>query len=276
MNAVDRGGIPLNPAKVNAIARSLGLEPLMHSFSLFVALLLLASTHTVYSQVFDVGLNDESPTRTLFIPADSAKAVVLLFPGGGGVLRLDDEGSTKSQHTFVRSSNLWKQYGIDAVLVDSPYDLGNERLDRRPLNNHLERIRSVVNFYKQKTGLAVWIFGHSRGTVSATRYANQGKDRPNNIAGLIVAGTLHSAVLDSDVVLPALAIHHKDDKCRVTPPSASESLIAGRAKNSAKSKLVLIDGGNDTGDPCQSFAHHGFNEREPELINAASGFILGN
>lgn len=29
--AVDRGGIPLNPAKVNAIARSLGLEVARHA-----------------------------------------------------------------------------------------------------------------------------------------------------------------------------------------------------------------------------------------------------
>lgn len=252
------------------------LEPLICRFGLFVAMLLAVSTNTANAQVFDVGLNDEPPTRTLYVPASSAKAVVLLFPGGGGVLRLDDEGNTKSQHTFVRSANLWKQYDIDAVLVDSPYDLGNERLDRRPLKNHLERIRATANFYKQKTGLPIWMFGHSRGTVSVTRYANQWKDNSGSVEGLIVAGTLHSALLDSDVALPVLAIHHKDDKCRVTPPSASESLIAGRVKNASKSKLVLIDGGEDTGDPCQSFSHHGFNAREAELINAAADFILGN
>jgi hypothetical protein len=76
------------------------------------------------AQVFDVPYKDDAPTRTLLIPVKNAKAVVLLFPGGGGVLRLQDDGSTTNFHTFVRSKDLWAQYGIDAVLVDTPYDLG--------------------------------------------------------------------------------------------------------------------------------------------------------
>ena len=39
-----------------------------------------------YSQVFDVQYKDDAPTRTLLSPVKNAKAVVLLFPGGGGVL----------------------------------------------------------------------------------------------------------------------------------------------------------------------------------------------
>ena len=80
-----------------------------------------------YGQVFDVPHQQDPPTRTFLISAQKPKAVVLLFPGGGGMLRLKDDGSTKNQHTFVRSQELWAQYNIDAVLVDSPYDVGDLR-----------------------------------------------------------------------------------------------------------------------------------------------------
>ncbi|SDH98079.1 alpha/beta hydrolase [Propionivibrio dicarboxylicus] len=226
-----------------------------------------------HAQVFDVAYGDEPVTRTLLIPAESAKALVLLFPGGGGVLKLSDQGTTANMHTFVRSRNLWARHGIDAVLVDTPYDLGNERLDRRPRPDHQERIRTVVNFYKDKTGLPIWLFGHSRGTVSVTRFASQGRDWTPLIAGIIVAGTVQSASLDTSVTLPVLAIHHKHDSCRVTPASASESIVRNRPPG-ARAEFVLIDGGQSSGDACMSFAHHGFNQNEDELVDTAARFIL--
>lgn len=230
-------------------------------------------TFSAHAQVFDVASNDEIATRTRLIPAESAKAVVLLFPGGGGILKLDEQGTTANRHTFVRSANLWARHGIDAVLVDTPYDLGNERLDRRPLKDHQERIRAVVKFYKDRTGLPIWIFGHSRGTVSVTRFASQGPEWTSLIAGVIVAGTVHSAALDTRMTLPVLAIHHKQDSCRVTPPSASESIVSSRPSGT-RAEFVLIDGGQSSGDACGSFAHHGFNQNEDELVDTAARFIL--
>lgn len=226
-----------------------------------------------HAQVFDVPYGDDAPTRTLLVPAADAKALVLLFPGGGGVLKLSGQGTTTSMHTFVRSKDLWAAHGIDAVLVDTPYDLGNDRLDRRPRSDHQERIRAVVSFYQDKTGLPIWLFGHSRGTVSVTRFPSQGRDWAEMIAGVIVAGTVYSASLDTAAALPVLAIHHKHDSCRVTPVSASESIVNSRPADSRKA-LVLIDGGQTAGDACMSFAHHGFNQNEGELVDAAARFIL--
>lgn len=228
---------------------------------------------SAHAQVFDIAGGDDAATRTLFIPAGSAKALVLLFPGGGGVLKLTDRGTTANTHTFVRSKDLWAAHGIDAVLVDTPYDLGNERFDRRLQPDHQKRIEAVVAFYKDKTGLPVWLFGHSRGTVSVTRFASRGRDAEKMIAGVIVAGTVYSASLDTAAALPVLAIHHRHDSCRVTPVSASESIVNSRPVDSRKA-LVLIDGGQTAGDACMSFAHHGFNQNEDELVDAAARFIL--
>ena len=227
------------------------------------------------AQVFDVPYKDDAPTRTLLIPVKNAKAVVLLFPGGGGVLRLQDDGSTTNFHTFVRSKDLWAQYGIDAVLVDTPYDLGAGMRNSRSIRDHQQRILNVVNYYRDKFNLPVWIFGHSMGTVSVTEFVNGGKDKERLVAGVIVAGTYRSASIDSDVTIPVMAIHHTDDGCASTPLVTSERIIEGRSPKTI-SLLIQIDGGVSEGDVCGSKAYHGFNQKESEFIKSAAQFILKN
>ena len=226
------------------------------------------------SQVFDVSHQADSPTRTLLISAPNPKALVLLFPGGGGMLRLRDDGSTRNPHTFVRSVNLWSQYQIDAVLVDTPYDLGDlKRGDLRGREDHLERVGEVVRYYKNKTKLPIWIFGHSMGTSTATYFVNQLNESSKLLAGVIIAGTVRTATLSDDVNLPIEAIHHAQDACLGTPISASQRIISGRPQDRI-SRLEMIEGGISEGNICDSFAYHGFNQTEPELIKRAAQFIL--
>lgn len=229
---------------------------------------------TVFSQVIDLPHLDEAPTRTLLVGVPNPRAVVLLFPGGGGMPVIYDNGSVRSKHTFVRSMDLWAQYQINAVLVDSPYDLGDlRRGDRRDRSDHLARVSEVVEFYKKKFNLPVWIFGHSMGTSTATYFANQVKTK--SLAGIIIAGTVRTASLSDDVKFPVLAMHHMNDQCAGTPPSASENIISSRPKNTI-ARLEIIEGGVSDGNVCESFAYHGFNQTEPEFVKRAAQFILSN
>ncbi|MBU3538335.1 alpha/beta hydrolase [Polynucleobacter sp. UK-Gri1-W3] len=246
----------------------------MKIIHIIIAIGLLIST-TAYSQVFDVPYKDDAPTRTLLTPVKNAKAVVLLFPGGGGVLNLQDDGSTTNGHTFVRSKDLWAQYGIDSVLVDTPYDLGAGLRNSRSIRDHQQRILNVVTYYKEKLNLPVWVFGHSMGTVSVTEFVNGGKEKEKLIAGVIVAGTYRSATVDSDVTLPVLAIHHLNDSCGSTPLVSSERIIEGRS-NKLTSQFIQIEGGISEGDVCGSRAYHGFNQKESEFVKSAAQFILKN
>lgn len=230
----------------------------------------------VGAQVFDVPHNAGEPTRTLLIEAKKPKAVVLLFPGGGGKAVISESGAIKSRHTFVRSLDLWSQYQIDAVLVDSPYDLGDlRRVNLRGRDDHLTRVDEVLSFYKAKLGLPIWIFGHSMGSSTATYYANELAKAKGKLNGVIVAGSINSASLDDDVSLPVLGIHHQDDACAGTPVSATRRIIEGRPAKYV-SKLEIIEGGISEGNVCDSFAYHGFNQTEPELVKRAAQFILGH
>jgi pimeloyl-ACP methyl ester carboxylesterase len=228
------------------------------------------------AQVIDVPHSDESPTRTLLAVVSKPRAVVLLFPGGGGMPSISDSGTIKSKHTFIRSFDLWTQYGINAVLVDSPYDLGDlRRGNLRGRNDHLTRVDEVVSFYRKKFDLPVWIFGHSMGSSTATYYANEISKSKGKLRGIIIAGTINTASLDDDVNLPALGIHHLNDACAGTPVVATKRIIEGRPIKYT-SKLEIIEGGISEGGVCESFAYHGFNQTEPEFIKRAAQFILNN
>ena len=240
---------------------------------ILLALCLCQITLNAQGQVFDVPHQDEAPTRTLLASTPKPQAVVLLFQGGGGLAGITDDGSVQSKHTFVRSLNLWAQYGIDAVLVDSPYNLGHTKSNLRGRQDHLNRVDEVVRFYKAKLNLPVWIFGHSMGSSTATYYANEFDSSGKKIAGIIIAGTISSAYLNQDVEIPVLGIHHQQDDCRVTPVSATSRIIDGRPPKFI-SKLEIIDGGISEGGVCDSFAYHGFNQTEPEFIKRAAQFIL--
>jgi len=189
------------------------------------------------------------------------------------MLRLQDDGTTKNMHTFVRSKGLWAQYGISAVLVDTPNDLGNTRNNARFGKNHQQRILNVVRYYKDKFNLPIWLFGHSMGSTSVVTFANQGNEWQALIAGAAVAGTHFTAIMDKEVTLPVLAIHHRQDGCKYNPVSASEDIIRSRPAN-VRSQLTIIDGGENSGHVCLSMAYHGFNQREGQLIEAAAKFLL--
>ena len=229
----------------------------------------------VYGQLLDIPQAGEAPTKTFLIETPKPKAVVLLFIGGDGVLDLKPDGSTTKQNPLNRSARLWQLYGINSVLVDSPYDLGDARRGNvRSKSEHLERVENVVKYYKNKFNVPIWIFGHSMGTVTVIQFANQ-SERSGAVAGVIIAGTHIGENLSNNFSKPVIAIHHQKEACAATPISASESVIRGRGKET-KSELVMIDGGEDVGLPCMGLAYHGFNKVEDQLIGAAAKFILAN
>ena len=244
------------------------MKLLLMVMSLFLCL-------TAHAQIFDVPHGRDTPTRILLIPASAPKAIVLLFPGGGGMLRLQNDGSSTNDHTFVRSKKMWAQYGISGVLVDSPDNLGNTRSNARYGNDHLQRMHEVVLYVKRKFNLPIWLFGHSMGTTSLTAFANQGNAWNKDLAGLIFAGTHISARLNSDITLPTLAIRHLLDDCQNTPNSSSREIIETRTKG-VRAQLSIIEGGENSGASCTSTSHHGFNKQEAVLIETAATFILAD
>ncbi len=239
--------------------------------SLAMLLALWFTTASGSAEVIDIPFRNESATRTLLSSVSNPKAAVILLIGGNGKAVIFNNGTARSDHTFIRSQNLWSQYGIDSVVVDSADDLSATGGGRQT-DQYQNRLLSVVNFYKDSLGVPVWIFGHSNGTISVTEFVNRFGNK-KVIAGFVVAGTADKAILKDDSDLPALAIHHLKDTCSVTPISASENVIKSRPKGT-RAEFITMDGGTSQGNVCWAFAYHGFNQKEDELVKSAATFIL--
>lgn len=241
---------------------------------LLIVLFLSACFKIAVAQVIDVPFSSGPATRTLLIPAENPKATVLLYIGGDGLLKLTDSGYTAHGHTFVRSKEYWKKYGINAVLVDSPNDLGTAvRGHLRATDDHVHRVLSVSEFYKARMNHPIWIFGHSMGTSTVSAIVVKKPEIQNVLSGLIIAGTHKGEVIPATIELPLIAIHHAKEACAATPISASEQIVKSRPPH-LRTEFVLIDGGLDQGRPCLAMAYHGFNRTEDKLVDAAAKFIL--
>ena len=215
-------------------------------------------------------------TRALIAPAQVPKATVLLFIGGGGLLRITDTGGTGNMHTFVRSFGMWRDYEVQAVLIDSPFDLGNAlRGHRRASKEHLDRVSEVIRYFHAKSNRPIWIFGHSMGTSTVAAFLSSERPEIALLRGYIVAGTHRGESIPASVKLPALGIHHRREACPSTPISATEFIMNTRTPDTPRA-MVLLDGGDDKGDRCQAMAYHGFNGIEHELIKTAADFVLKN
>lgn len=244
---------------------------------LFLGFLLLSLTSLGRAnERVDIPSIQGTPTRVLIASNEAATATVLLFIGGGGLVRIADDGRTDHIHTFVRSFGMWRAYGVQAVLVDSPFDLGNAlRGHKRSSKEHLDRVTEVVRHFHSKSGQPVWIFGHSMGTSTVAAFLSSERPEVSFLKGYIVAGTHKGETIPASIKLPALGIHHRREACPSTPISASESIIRSRTSDTPRA-MVLLDGGSDQGDRCQALAYHGFNGIEHELVKTAAEFILKN
>jgi len=226
------------------------------------------------NEVIDIPSVQGVSTRTLVATVKEPRATILLFIGGDGMLRLTPSGQTEHGHTFVRSFGMWKAHGIEAVLVDSPEDLGNAmRGHQRGSQQHLNRVAEVVRHFQSKRPL--WIFGHSMGTSTVAAFLGSNRPEIDLLQGYIVAGTHRGESVPAKIKLPALAIHHRLEGCPSTPIAASEAIIQSRSPDTPKA-MVLLDGGTEPGHRCQSRSYHGFHGIEETLINTAAAFILKN
>jgi hypothetical protein len=109
--------------------------------------------------------------------------------------------------------------------------------------------------------------GTSRGTFDTLALADYLADK--------IAGEIHTSSLSRIASLDArrypnrhLVVHHKLDACFVTPFASAES-----AHTRYGTDFIAMEGGMSVGNPCEAFAHHGYNGIERETVQAIKGWI---
>jgi hypothetical protein len=226
----------------------------------------------------------------LLKPHGEVKGVVVMFPGHEGVVHFV-KGETEYEVTHEgggltikkEARETYRKNGVVVALLAPPSDMqGGMDTSFRSSNEHLEDVRHVLSYLKEKYGQKPYLHGHCRSTFSpasiTTKLKNEG------IAGMILTSPRstgkHGAVTDYDrgvVSVPVLLVQHKDDPCNGTPYSQLNKVKEFYEKSSGKVDVILVTGGNMkvTGPKSCQAGPHSFSGLEQETSSAITNWILG-
>ena len=214
------------------------------------------------------------------------QAMAVLFPGSGGTIQLRSEGGQPKfagGNFLVRSRSEFIKRGVIAAIPDAPSDQqsGWGMSDEFRLgDDHFTDISVVVaDLNKRFPGVAIFLIGTSRGTISAAALAVRFGPR---VAGAVLTATMFREVgrnsnepgpglsrFDfSTIQIPLLFAHHVSDQCRYTP-------YGDAARFSEKYPLITVWGGlPPQSTPCEARSQHGFLGKESETVEQIVNWML--
>ena len=219
----------------------------------------------------------------MYWKGEDSKAVVIFIPGGEGYIGLK-EGQTDHRFQFFSMlRSLSKSYltkgKFDVVLLDSPSELSPRQSypSDRGAFDHMIRIESAIKYYKEKTGLPVWLMGHSNGGISLTEFFKYAKknNKTDLISGLIASGIRDESYFDAPISFPMLFIHHEKDGCTYTKPTASQkNFLKVKEISKFPTEFISVTSGSaESGDPCRS-GYHNYFEASDETSKSIELFLL--
>jgi hypothetical protein len=194
-------------------------------------------------------------TPTAYWSNSNPKAVLIFLPGGAGNFNIASKNPQKPSwlNSFVFEK------GIDVVFVDSNVSLGwhGGNIAPRYTNEHLERIKSVIQFYKKKLNKPIFLMGHSNATISLAEYINQSKENQNLISGAIFSSGRNETTLNPPINLPILFIHHENDPNFIWTSYDHTKKLYEEVKiiNKSSTKLATVHGGEGS-NQISTEGHH--------------------
>ncbi len=220
----------------------------------------------------------DGETTTAYWANPNSKAVLIFMPGGDGAFNMSSKNPAKPPWVLSKLYDAsQKGPGLDLVFIDSPYSLGMRggNIAPRYSKDHLSRMLSVIQFYKEKTKKPLYLIGHSNGTISEAEFLNQSPDNQKLLAGIIFSGSRNETSIDGPLNIPILFLHHENDaNGRWTSYSNAESLYKKvKALNGAPTDFLTIHGGDAGGDPSTS-GYHMYEGSFDEAANDIWNFIF--
>lgn len=183
-------------------------------------------------------------------PASPAGSVILI-PGGDGQLGVQPDGTFTSLrgNQLVRTRAQYVSHGLATLTIDRGID-----------------VAAAVS-YMAKIAKPVVVVATSRGSL---RVAESLSARP---AGIVLTSSflddVRSEVGSPAALPPTLVVHHRQDGCNKTPPSAVSPFASW---GGGKVTVKWLDGGTSVGDPCGPRAHHGFNGLDGAVVSTVASF----
>lgn len=255
---------------------------------------LACSSHFTHAQDKDPNAAYSNELIVVQLPGRSVSALVThapgatkfshavaIFPGSPGYINLRTEGavvrSDQNGGFLMRARRFFLEDGFVTVVIDAPSDQQpNFWPEFRETPRYGEDVRAVIEAVAGRFGPLDWTFvGHSEGSVSAVHAARMLPSDAKRVAltASIVApnprGRGLSASDVSQVRIPVLWVHHRNDPCQYTPYPTVKSYA-----EQTKTPLLTVTGAAySRGKPCMAFSEHGFVGMEAKTIKAIVSWI---
>ena len=204
--------------------------------------------------------------RVLFLGGQQARAIVLLLPGGDGIIGLDSGGGVHQlgRNFLVRTLGQWVAQGFDVVLPDAPN--GTSLTGERHLPAYAEAIGRAIDFGRSRAALPVWLIGTSAGTTAA---ANGAAHLGSKVSGAVLTssatrrtGSFGETIFEAEpgaVAVPVLVVGNEYDTCADTPPGDAPMVLSALTRSPRKELVMVTSGQIAKGsDPCQGMSPHGY------------------
>ncbi len=252
------------------------------------AILLLAWAQSAWAQserVVDIPSRGEAIRALLLQPAQPTGSVILLA-GGAGRLDIGSDGSVAALrgNQLVRTRAAYAAAGLATLVPDvAPGHKTSDGVARgyRWSAEHGRDLAALVAFMRTIRPPVV-VVGTSRGAVSAGALLREadGAGRPD---GMVLTAPMlmptaerqpsfHDAIggTPDRARLPLLVVGHVRDACRVTTPA---SIVTFRAWHGGPVDVVMLDGPDGTGDPCEARSAHGFAGIDSDVVATVTRWI---
>jgi hypothetical protein len=256
-------------------------------FSALLLVLIWGGATSAYAQEIVALQTRPGVTQSYFFARvpEKPRAIAVLFPGGNGLFHLRTEnGQIKFDggNFLVRTRAEFVNRGAVAAIVDAPSDQSRYGMNDefRFSEQHFTDVSALVaDLNKRLAGVALFLIGTSRGTVSA---ASLGARFGPQVAGVVLTSTTFrqtgpgskepgpelSQFDFATIKVPLLFVHHVSDQCAATPYADAQRL-------SDKYPLISVIGGlPPKSDPCDPFSQHGYYGKESETIGEIVNWML--
>ena len=225
----------------------------------------------------------EQPSMSMYWQGQHSKVLLLFIPGGDGYIGIKEDQVDLKNPYYQSLKSLTSpdvtSGQLDVVILDSPSPLSPRQPypSARAGQGHLIRIESAVRYYKEKTGLPIWLMGQSNGGISLSEFVKyaQKNNKMALISGMILSSARSESSFNSPLNIPVLFIHHQDDGCaKSSPSSAVENFEKMRKINQSATELVMVTSGDtEAKDACHS-GHHMFFGAADEYSKAIEKFVM--
>jgi hypothetical protein len=238
----------------------------------------------VAQRVVDVPTRPGVTQRFVLLAPQAPRAAIILFAGGHGGLQIRDDGDYGwgKGNFLVRSRELFAQRDLAVAVIDAPSDRQTTPFlsGFRQTPKHAEDVKGVIGWLREQLKVPVWLAGTSRGTQSVGYLATQlsGREGPDGVVltATILKDDRGRAVPEMElnrIKIPVLVVHHEQDGCSHCAFSEIPRLMDKLAR-APRREMISVKGGENRGDPCEAFAHHGFNGLERQVVNRIADWML--